>query len=827
LHDLLDRDLFISRTSGDTEWFRYHPLFREFLKNLLETEVSEEEIRDLHLKAGAWFTEQDEWQEGIYHAISAREFEKAADLLEEKTDDLIRSASADNLLYWIDRLPDAIQEKRAGILFAKGWALVLTGKWNEAYGLLGRAKEMAIREKDQPILGKTLYYLMALLYFQMSYKDIPGLAKEAGDHLDPCSPYLPELLRMLATSYMYMNRALKSRSVWEEIRENPVVQNDPVVRLRVMTLRGPHYYLPMGQFDKAVMELEEGIAYYRNHDHMGRYAQYKGYLGYVRHEMGYFKKSQDLFKETATSLRQGGNPLFLTFLYSGLIINAVILGDMKEAEAYFLKSREIQSRFDTSRLQKGHFVLIGSALLAVQKGDREGFFQKADSALKISETIGDYWDYYTVSGHLAPGYAFFGADQKARELLLTALVRAREIGAPYAEARSRLLIASLAHDRGDEGASAAHLESSLSIGEKHGYDFLFLNREYSAFLKLLPLALAGSFSADYLKTLIPRMEPEHAGPVLLGLLKNSDPVVKVQVLNLLSLCGVRDAEGAVRSLQKDPDRAVRESAGRVAKRLEALPPLPLKIRMFGPFRIFQGGREIREESWSRKKALAILKYLIFYQEKKIQTEILIETFYPDLPFDRAYESLRKVMSSLRTGLEPGLPSRKRSAYLNAGKGFYAFILPEKSDVDVFRFDSLLAAAQRSRAEDGPEHSLGGYEEAIKIWQGPFLEEDPYEPWTNLPRERYRSLYIDALREVSRQSFQSFDYGTCIEVLQKILDQDDWDEAAYLLLMKCHLALGDRTRAITTYRVCKQVLSRELQINPSKKLSDLYQSIIRD
>ena len=826
LDDLLSRGLFITEISSKDRWFRYHPLFRDFLGRRRKATFTRKQIRRLHRRAEAWFRKREDWPSGMFHALAAGDAQRAAEIVEERTDHFIQTASAQTLLYWVDQLPQPMRNNRAGILFARGWALVMKGKWNEAARILHRAKTLAIKEKQPPFIVKTLYFLMVLAYFRMAYAKIPPLAGEARKHLPPDSACLPDLLRMLATALLYMNRTEEAHAVWEELRTSPVVENNNDIRLKTMTLQAPHYYLPLGRFDSALELLAEGLAYYRHHDHMDRYAQYKGFSGHVYHEMGDFEKSQGLFQESAAIMKRSGNPLFLPTLYSALAINAVYLGRLAEARSHLSSAGSVTGHFDTSKLMSGHLLSIGKALLAIRENDREVFFHHAEKALEASEASGNFWDFYIVVGHLSRGYAFFDSRNRAMKLLALALERVRHLGAAFAEARICLLLAAAALDENDKSRAETNLRSSLDIAKARGYDFLFFRREQAAFLRVLPLAVSTGIGFDFVQTLAPRIGPVIA-EVITPLLSSNDATTRGRAVALLGLGQCREAQKEMAVLQMDPAPGVREAAGRALARIADLPPLPLRVKLLGPFRIFLEEREIEESAWQRKKALAILKYLVFHHGKKIQTEVLLETFFENLPVDTAQVSLRKAMSTLRTGLEPGLPAKSKSAYLKAGKGAYTFTLPQKSVVDAFRFEDLLAAAAKTEKSGAMGDALAAYQAAAALWNGVFLEDDLYEPWTDGPRERYQERYLQALRKIAEHAFHAVDFNGCLEALDKILQVNRWDEQAYLLQMKCHLARGDRARAVATYRTCKKVLHHDLQIEPSKPISDFYDLLSRN
>ena len=81
LESLQRANLFVVPLDSQRRWYRYHALFAETLGARLE-QVEGEVIRDLHLRAGQWYAEQGDTITAVQHAMSACDWERAADLLE-------------------------------------------------------------------------------------------------------------------------------------------------------------------------------------------------------------------------------------------------------------------------------------------------------------------------------------------------------------------------------------------------------------------------------------------------------------------------------------------------------------------------------------------------------------------------------------------------------------------------------------------------------------------------------------------------------------------------------------------------------------------------
>src|SRR3990172_8854641 len=81
-------NLFMTPLDEERRWYRYHHLFAECLRGRLEAEEPGS-LPELHLRAGRWYERQGLVDEAIGHALSARDFEGAARLVEEQAPRLL------------------------------------------------------------------------------------------------------------------------------------------------------------------------------------------------------------------------------------------------------------------------------------------------------------------------------------------------------------------------------------------------------------------------------------------------------------------------------------------------------------------------------------------------------------------------------------------------------------------------------------------------------------------------------------------------------------------------------------------------------------------
>lgn len=127
--------LFVTALDAEGRWYRYHPLFRDFLRDLL-AEQTPEALPELHLRASRWHTGQGRADEAIEHALAGGAIERAAELIDEGGYRLAQESAPTRLLGWIDRIPRALHREHPWVRVAQLEALCATERYDELAPLL-------------------------------------------------------------------------------------------------------------------------------------------------------------------------------------------------------------------------------------------------------------------------------------------------------------------------------------------------------------------------------------------------------------------------------------------------------------------------------------------------------------------------------------------------------------------------------------------------------------------------------------------------------------------------------------------------------------------
>lgn len=243
------------------------------------------------------------------------------------------------------------------------------------------------------------------------------------------------------------------------------------------------------------------------------------------------------------------------------------------------------------------------------------------------------------------------------------------------------------------------------------------------------------------------------------------------------------------------------------------------VHMLGAFSVIIQGLTLKLAS---SRSLSLFKYLLLHHKQNTSREVLMDIFWPEAEPELARNNLNVAMHNLRKAIftVTDLP-----LIIYEG-GMYNLAPDLHVWLDVDEFERCVKAGQRLEAKNQITSAVTEYETAISLYQGDFLEQNPYEEWTVLDRERLRIAYLDTLDRLSQIYFEQERYAACITVCQLILTRDRCREDAHCILIRCYSRQGQYHLALRQFQVCVEALRAELEVEPAPETYQLYEHIRR-
>lgn len=198
LLDSIERaNLFLVPLDDERTWYRYHHLFADLLRLMLE-QSHPGLSTELHLRACRWYEAQGMLPEALHHALVAGDMALAAHLVSANVLALVEHAELAPILLRMDATP---REQRASLPWlgvAHAWALAYTGQMERAEAALSLAEKQSNKLADDEcsrLMGHINAVRAYIAWVHGSQQEAVELAMEAAPLL-PLEEYAVRALNL-------------------------------------------------------------------------------------------------------------------------------------------------------------------------------------------------------------------------------------------------------------------------------------------------------------------------------------------------------------------------------------------------------------------------------------------------------------------------------------------------------------------------------------------------------------------------------------------------------------------------------------------------------
>lgn len=218
-----------------------------------------------------------------------------------------------------------------------------------------------------------------------------------------------------------------------------------------------------------------------------------------------------------------------------------------------------------------------------------------------------------------------------------------------------------------------------------------------------------------------------------------------------------------------------------------------------------------------KRARSLLAYLATYRDRPHTRDLLIGTFWPDLPETTARRRLSKALWRVRRILPEAQMPHAAPIIVAAGDTVQLNPhLPIWLDVEAF-------IRHHKQCTNGEAGAVAAGQQCLALYQGEFLA-GYHDDWAVVERERLRELFLLTLAQLVEIYKSRGDYDQALYCARQLAEVDPWREEAHREVMRlCHL-LGQDAAALNQFEVCRQLLAEELSIEPAPETKALAAEI---
>lgn len=181
-------DLFVTPLDSHGEWYRFHRLFRDLLRQRLPNTLTPEQVHALYGRAAAWFAANDLPDEAIHHALKAGNLELAANFMKNGLCDLLNREDRPTMERWLRLMPEEFIQRSHELLILRAWIHAIKWEYENMMPVIAQAESLldgldqqaqspSLRGQIAALKGHYAYYFnhydQAVAYCQNSLALVP------------------------------------------------------------------------------------------------------------------------------------------------------------------------------------------------------------------------------------------------------------------------------------------------------------------------------------------------------------------------------------------------------------------------------------------------------------------------------------------------------------------------------------------------------------------------------------------------------------------------------------------------------------------------------
>jgi LuxR family transcriptional regulator, maltose regulon positive regulatory protein len=506
LEQLERQNLFVESLDETRTWFRYHPLFADFLLGELERGFAAE-ISELHRRAARWHLQEDLPEPAFHHALAGDDPEGVVAIFASHFNAKLNAGELKVVERWTTAVPAAWYAAYPVLSLLRAGLLAYTGAFEACVRLVDETEQRLAGADDESARSQMARVMAVRCFIACAINDLPqaqGYADQALRDL-PADDigFRPAIFGTLGDAYRRNGR-------WEEARENYLqalaFNHIPAVRLQAAHVFGALADLELrrGRLQRADAYWEQALAAIQAPENWGRLPM--PVIGWVYIRMGELLYERNKLAEAWAQVTRG-------------LEYAEIGGDVRARFAGYLCAARLKIAEQAFEAATGYLERARPLVEQAEFAEWSSQFARLQLEIWLAHdhvSAAVSWSKQWLHDHANE----FPPETEpvqlaiARVLLVDgdapALERARELLERLhasAEAESRLDIETLAlqawarWQTGDAPGALLVLERALHLAQPDGYVRTFVDLG-PAMARLLQEARSRKVMPDYIRTLL-------------------------------------------------------------------------------------------------------------------------------------------------------------------------------------------------------------------------------------------------------------------------------------------------------------------------------------
>ena len=512
LERLAQRNLFIISLDEQRQWYRYHNLMADVLQSRLQ-QFHPESLPELHRRASRWFENNGFLELAVSHAISGKDIEKAAEIIEQNAMSMLMRGELVSLLNLIEPI-EGTAGQRPWLSTYRSWALTLTGQLDIAEAWLRKAESaihLSSRESRQEIQGQ----IEAIRAYIAEARGDAGLTIS---HAQKALEFLPErnqavrsvVTFTLGTAYRLIGDPEQATQILEDARRAAHMSGNRYLEL------GALFTLADMAFDQG--KLHQAFDIYIETLHLATQAGgqklpaagmvYFG-LSLIYYEWNDLELAEENTLQAIELCQQWGH--FVNLAASFVLLSRLkqAQGDLDGAQQAIYRAEEL-TRIHDLALRAVSWVTAFQVRLWLAQGNLEAATRWAEES---GISLADEFSYLREAEYFTLGRVYLAIENHDEVLKLTDwLQNAAEAASRIGNLIEALVLRALAFQaKNDFSPALLSLEQALTLAQPDEYIRIFVN-EGALMAELLRRAGSQGIAPQFVSRLLSEFDQTSAGP---------------------------------------------------------------------------------------------------------------------------------------------------------------------------------------------------------------------------------------------------------------------------------------------------------------------------
>lgn len=771
LPQLAQKNVFLTIAGdGETaEEYRFHPLFRAFLRRRFRSEVGRAVVTQQQSRIAEHFISCRQWEAAIPYLLDAENYERAAEVVAETGSEWIAAGAFSSLRSFTDKIPTDFLEKHPRALLYRAEVLRLHGEIPDASSTLKRASDLLRVKDDRQGEAEALHALASIARRKGNFAEAYEFLNKADElvtresetyiksantrglclivqgewveaekqfriALDAAERQGNEKYIRLITHNLALAPGLRGdfgealrwfKRIFGDGRAEKLLPQEAIGHLNVARL---HLY--RGEFDETEKHLERSLELCQLYNmRLLRGEIFEAYGNFYREKQD-VARADEYYERALTAYEDAEVDVSTKELDEERAAFYTSRGELSRA-------RSILEKLIEARTRQGNKSGVNTALLRLYQIDL--IEKKTDGIVENIEQIVEYF---------------------------------KEQGQYYYEAVSSMLLAEARFAIGSTRESMEAAKRTLDLSARFDYDY-WLGCEIRRNPEI--------FNIDEIKERLPadlRNELDR-GEVVAITQPEISPVTQVVTDLTVKVLGHPDI---FRDLEKP----------------------------FAP------------DAWTTRRARDIFCYIATSKQRRVAKEVLIEAFWPgedpavvEKNFHPTISHIRKALNSRQSLKQNFIVFRDGAYQLDPQHSYF---------IDTEEFERLIAMAETAKREKDNRSFRESLEKAYELYRGEFMS-GSYDRWAEERRAFYAEQFARVVSALAKLAFGEKRWAGTLKYAQEILKADPFREDIHRLVMKV-LAAQSKPAAVKKHfeELCS-TLNSELGIEPSPETRKLYKDII--